>query len=101
MIFRGSDSTTSACGDESDIVVDLTMFGAENCIVSTNMVNAADPVELADSQAVIEHLVHGRPLDPNVRRRVQERAAEVTERLRREYGTLDIAVDLVRQVREE
>jgi hypothetical protein len=32
---------------------------------------------------------------------VQKRAAEITDRLRRAYGTIDIAVDLVRQVREE
>ena len=69
--------------------------------MSTDVVNAADPIELADSQAVIEHLLRGGPLDPDVRRRVQERAAQITERLRGTYGTLDIAVDLVRQVREE
>ena len=69
--------------------------------MSTDVVNTVDPVELADSQAVIERLLHGGALDPEVRRRVQQRAAQITERLRRNYGTLDIAVELVRQVREE
>jgi hypothetical protein len=70
-------TTCSNCGA---ILVDFNAFAAENCLMSTDVVNAADPVELADSQAVIEHLVHGGPLDPDVRRRVQERAAEITER---------------------
>jgi hypothetical protein len=69
--------------------------------MNTDVVNAADPIELADSATVIECLVHGGPLDSDVRRCVQERAAEITERWRRTYGTIDIAVDLIRQVREE
>lgn len=60
-----------------------------------------DPVELADSQAIMEYLMHGTPLDPEVDRRVHERAARITEELRRKHGTLNIAVDLIRQVREE
>lgn len=69
--------------------------------MSIDIANAADPIELADSQAVIEHLLHGTPLDPDVDRRVHERAAKITEELRRKHGTLNIAVDLIRQVREE
>ena len=69
--------------------------------MSIDVASTTDPVELADSQAVIEHLLHGTALDPEVDRRVHERAARITDELRRKYGTLDIAVDLVRQVREE
>lgn len=69
--------------------------------MSIDAPSTTDLVELADSQAVIEHLLHGTPLDPEVERRVHERAARITDELRRKYGTLDIAVDLVRQVREE
>ena len=69
--------------------------------MSTHVADTTDPVELADSQAVMEHLLRGTPLDPDVHRRVHERAAKITEELRRKYGTLDIAVDLIRQVREE
>lgn len=69
--------------------------------MSINLASTTDPIEFADSQAVIEHLLHGTPLDPEVDRRVHERAARITDELRRKFGTLDIAVDLVRQVREE
>ena len=69
--------------------------------MSIDLSNAVDPIELADSQAVIAHLLHGTPLDPEVDRRVHERAAKATDELRRKYGTLDIAVDLIRQAREE
>lgn len=69
--------------------------------MSIDLSDVIDPVELADSQAVIEQLLHGTPLDLEVDRRVRERAAKITDELRRKYGTLDIAVDLVRQVRDE
>ena len=60
-----------------------------------------DSVEVADSQAVLEHLLHKTPLDPEVYRRVRERAARVTNELKKKYGTVDIAVQFVREAREE
>lgn len=69
--------------------------------MSIDVDSTVDPVELADSQAIIEHLLHGTPLDPEVDRRVHDRAAKITDELRRMHGTVDIAVDLVRQVRDE
>jgi hypothetical protein len=62
---------------------------------------ATDPLELADSQAVLDHVLHKKPLDPEVYRRVHERSAKITEELRRKHGTMDIAVDLIRQARDE
>jgi len=67
----------------------------------TNTLTIEDPVELADSQAVVDHLVHKTPLDPAVYRRVQERASQATEDLRTAHGVRDLAVDLIRQVRDE
>jgi hypothetical protein len=82
--------------------IDSASAAAENKgVMSADVASTTDPVELADSQAVVEHLLQGTPLDPEVDRRVHERAARITDELRRKYGTLDIAVDLVRQVREE
>lgn len=68
--------------------------------MSIDTASTIDSVEVADSKAVLEHLTQGTPLDPDVYRRVHERAAKITEELRRKYGTLDIAVDLIRQARE-
>lgn len=61
----------------------------------------SDPQEAADNEAVRDSLLHKTPIDPEVYRRVHEKADEITERLRRNYGVLEIAVDLVRKGRDE
>jgi hypothetical protein len=48
-----------------------------------------DPQEQADEAAVLRHAFHGEPLDPEVARRVQERAARVTEEIFRLHGEID------------
>ena len=50
-----------------------------------------DPQERADEEAVLRHAFHGEPLDPEVSRRVHERAARVTENIRRVHGEIDDA----------
>ena len=55
----------------------------------------------SDAQAVIEHATTGKPLDPEVRRRVRERADQITERIRQQYGERSLAVDLIRSIRDE
>jgi hypothetical protein len=55
----------------------------------------------ADEDAVNEHVLTGKPLDPDVYRRVRARAEKITEELRQKYGVLDIAADLVRETRDE
>ena len=69
--------------------------------IAIESTTTADLEELADSQAVLDHLVRRTPLDPAVYRRVRERAAKITEALQRKHGTLNIAVDLIRQTRDE
>ena len=59
------------------------------------------PTAEADEQAVLDHAFYGIPLDPEVRRRVRERADRITEALRRTHGELNIAVDLIRETRDE
>ncbi len=48
-----------------------------------------DPFAQADSEAVYRHAFEGEPLDPEVRRRVRERAARITEEIRRTHGLID------------
>ena len=55
----------------------------------------------SDAQAVIQHATTRKPLDPEVRRRVRERADQITERLRQQYGERNLAVDLIRSIRDE
>lgn len=50
-----------------------------------------DPQERADAEAVLKHAFQGEPLDPEVSRRVQERADEITEEIYRTHGELDDA----------
>jgi adenosyl cobinamide kinase/adenosyl cobinamide phosphate guanylyltransferase len=49
----------------------------------------------------IEHAMTGKPLDPEIARRVRERAEKATEEFRQKDGTLDVAVDIVRADRDE
>jgi hypothetical protein len=55
----------------------------------------------ADEEAVTEHLLTGKPLDPEVYRRVRARAEKITEELRQKYGDMNLASDLIREVRDE
>jgi hypothetical protein len=48
-----------------------------------------DPQERSDEEAVLRHAFHGEPLDPEVSRRVRERAARVTEEIYRLHGEID------------
>lgn len=57
--------------------------------------------QTADAQAVIEHAITGKPLDPDIARRVRERSEQATAALRRKHGTLNIAVGLIREVRDQ
>jgi hypothetical protein len=45
--------------------------------------------EHADTEAVLRHVFERTPLDPEVARRVDERAARITEHIRRTYGVID------------
>lgn len=56
--------------------------------------------EEADHRHVIEHAFKGKPLDPEVARRVHERAEKVREDMQARGVTVD-AVELIRQSREE
>jgi hypothetical protein len=55
----------------------------------------------ADEEQVHEHVLTGKPLDPEVYRRVRARAEKITAKLRREYDTESLAADLIREVRDE
>jgi hypothetical protein len=55
----------------------------------------------ADEEAVNEHVLTGKPLDPEVYRRVRARAEKITAELRRKYGDMNLSADLIREVRDE
>jgi hypothetical protein len=53
----------------------------------------------ADARAVIEHARSGKPLDPEVARRVQERSDQVRREILDKHGVQDIGVQLIREAR--
>lgn len=55
--------------------------------------------EDADHQVMIDHAFKGTPVDPEVRKRVRERAERVREKLRAK-GMTNTAVDLIRAHRD-
>ena len=69
--------------------------------MKTHEDNVIPPEVMADVQAVADAVAAGRPVDPEVARRVQERSQRVQDELLRQYGVREIAVDLIRQGRDE
>ncbi len=60
------------------------------------------PVEVdADTQAVLDHVVNRSPIDPEAYRRIREQGDRLTEEIRRTHGIVNIAVDLIRETRDE
>jgi hypothetical protein len=58
------------------------------------------PDLLADTQAVIDHLVSAKLLDPEISRRIRERADRIREEIRQKHGVLDIGVPAIRELRD-
>ena len=60
------------------------------------------PAEVeADMQAVMEALHSGRRMDEETYRRIRERAEKVRDELKKQHGEMEIAVDLIRQTRDD
>ena len=60
--------------------------------------SAAEPeIEL---DAVLDHIRTGAPLDPEVARRVRERADRIRQEVLEKHGVLNVAVDLRREGRD-
>jgi hypothetical protein len=57
--------------------------------------------KITDTDALLEHLATGKPLDDETRRRILERGERISEELRQTYGEMNIAVDLIREIRDE
>jgi hypothetical protein len=53
-----------------------------------------------DTKALLAWIANGTPLHPDVRKRIEDRGDQLTEEIRQKYGTVEIAVDLIRQIRD-
>ena len=56
------------------------------------------PEVAADHQAVIDHVVTGQPLDPEIARRVAERAASVRQEIEKQ-GVQNLGTQIIREMR--
>jgi hypothetical protein len=69
--------------------------------MDTTETNCSLPADLeADTQAVLEKLTAGKPLDPETYRRIRERADRIRDEVYRKHGVLDIGVPAIRELRE-
>jgi hypothetical protein len=60
---------------------------------------AMPPDELADIRAVADAVAAGRPVDPDVARRVRDRSTRARKELLATRGVQDIGVQLIREAR--
>ena len=54
-----------------------------------------------DAQAILEHLMTGKPLDPAIARRVRERGDQIRQEIFERHGVLDVGVPAIRELRGE
>ncbi len=81
--------------------VDSDSWNSDNFRMSTDATTINLPPQLvADADAVIHAAMNRAPLDPEVARRVHDRAARITEEIRRKHGVLDVAVPAIRELRD-
>ena len=70
-------------------------------IASKQPPKSSEAEVLADLEAVLKHVAAGTRVDPELARRVRERSELATEELRQKHGEINIAVDLIREIRDE
>jgi predicted anti-sigma-YlaC factor YlaD len=61
----------------------------------------ATATEQADHEEIVRAAAESRPVDPEVSKRVRERAEKIREEILRTHGVLNVAVDLIREARDE
>ena len=69
--------------------------------METNVDNVIPPDVQADLAEVCRMIPLGGVKDPELIRRIDERARRIQEEIRRTHGELDVAVDLIRETRDE
>ena len=67
---------------------------------TTETRSGTPPQVLADLDAVMEHFLDRTPIDPILAHRISERSRLIQQGLKERFDT-DLAVDLLREVRDE
>jgi hypothetical protein len=77
-------------------------MGPEEPMSTTRETPPAIDQEQADAEEVIRLVSEGkRVTDPELRRRIEERADRVRRQMLETHGVTDIAVELIRETRDE
>jgi hypothetical protein len=69
--------------------------------MNANKASPIPPDVFADMQAVAYAAAAGVPVAPDVARRVRERSEKAQQELLKQHGVREIAVELIRQGRDE
>jgi hypothetical protein len=60
------------------------------------------PAEImTDAELVAACVAAGKPVPPEIARRIRAEGAKITDRLRQQYGELNIGVPAIRELRDE
>jgi hypothetical protein len=71
-------------------------------MATTDAQDSGIPREIiADLEEVCRQAASGGVPDPELLQRVRERSARVQEELRQKYGEMNVALDLLREIRDE
>jgi hypothetical protein len=53
----------------------------------------------ADLQAVVDAYASGKPIDPEIAKRIRERGKQIRQEIFQQHGVLDIGVPAIRELR--
>jgi hypothetical protein len=73
----------------------------ENAGMTTQEAKPTPADVMADLEAVLLHIGTGGVEDPELLKRIDERSKAIRERVFNEHGVLEVAVDLIRETRDE
>ncbi len=68
--------------------------------MNTTDTSAVPADVLEDAKLIAECVAAGKPIPPEVARRVQEEARRITQAVYEKHGLLDIAVPAIRELRD-
>ena len=65
------------------------------------LLTADEAEDREEQQAVLDKLLHGKPVPPAIAQRIRAKAQKITDELYRQHGVLDIGVPAIRELRDE
>jgi hypothetical protein len=84
------------------LVARLESVWEENLMATVETPSAIPADEMADMEEVFRLISEGKPVtDPALRKRIHERAEQVRRAMLEQHGMTNIAVDLIREARDE